>query len=84
MVKLKSCGLREKLMGVIRSWLRQRQGFVIVSGEKSSRMPLSNIVFQGTAWGPPLWNVCFGDCICAITCCGFEAVIYADGCNSFR
>ena len=84
MGKLESFGLNEKLLKVIRSWLRQRQGFVIVSGEKSSPMPLSNMVFQGTVWGPPLWNAFFGDCICAISCCGFEAVIYADDCNAFR
>ena len=84
MGKLELFGLNEKLLKVIRSWFRQRQGFVIVSGEKSSPMPLSNMVFQGTVWGPPLWNAFFGDCICAISCCGFEAVMYADDCNAFR
>ena len=82
--KLESFGLNKKLVSVIRSWLRQRKGFVIVSGEKSEAMHLSNMVYQGTVWGPPLWNVHFGDCICSITCCGFEAVVYADDCNAFR
>ena len=82
--KLESFGLNTKLVSVIRSWLRQRKGFVIVSGDKSEAMHLSNMVYQGTVWGPPLWNVHFGDCICSITCCGFEAVVNADDCNAFR
>ena len=82
--KLESFGLNAKLVSVIRSWLKQRQGFVIVNGEKSAPMRLADMVFQGTVWRPTLWNVYFGDCVCAISCCGFEAVIYADDCNAFR
>ena len=26
----------------------------------------------------------FCDCVCAIKCCGFEVVIYADDCNAFK
>ena len=84
MKKLESFGLNNKLIGVIRSWLRQRSGFVIVSGKMSEAIHLSNMVYQGTVWGPPLWNTFFGDCICSISCCGFEAVVYADDCNAFR
>ena len=42
------------------------------------------MAFQGTVWGPTLWNAFFRDCVCAIDGCGFEAVIYADDCNAFR
>ena len=59
--KLESFGLNAKLISVIRSWLQQRQGFVIVNGEKSDPMRLFDMVFQGTVWGPILWNVYFGD-----------------------
>ena len=84
MCKLASCGLNARLLKVLRSWLRDRSGFVIVNGEKSREMPLRNMVFQGTVWGPSLWNVFFGDCVCAIQCCGFEAVIYADDLNAWK
>lgn len=47
-------------------------------------MNLANMVFQGTVWGPTLWNVYFGDCICAIRGDGFDAIIYADDCNCFK
>ncbi len=84
MKKLESFNLNAKLLRVIRNWLRNRSGFVIVNGQKSNPMQLRDLVFQGTVWGPSLWNAFFGDCVCAISACGFEAVIYADDCNVFR
>ena len=47
-------------------------------------MTLRNMVFQGTVWGPSLWNAFFGDCVFSIHGCGFEIVICADDCNSFK
>ncbi len=84
MSKLASLNLNVKLLNVIRSWLRNRQGFVIVGGGKSRRMSLSNMVFQGTVWGSSLWNAFFGDCVCAIRVSGYDVVIYADDCNAFK
>ena len=84
LTKLNSFGLNVNLLSVIRSWPRNRTGFVIVNGKQSVPMGLFNMVFQGTVWGPSLWNAFFGDCVCAISRCGFEAVIYADDCNAFR
>ena len=82
--KLASFGFNAVLLRVIRSWLRERAGFVIVSGEKSRPMRLRDMVFQGTVWGPSLWNAFFGDCVCAIRGCSFDVVIYADDCNAFK
>ena len=84
MQKLSSLGLSAALLEVIRSWLRSRKGFVIVNGRKSSPMLLRNMVYQGTVWGPSLWNVFFADCVCAIRIDGFEAIVYADDCNAFK
>ena len=83
LTKLESSGLNDKLIGVIRSWLRQRASFVIVNCNICEAMHLLNIAYQGTVWGPPLWNVFFGDCVCSISCCGFDVVVYADACNAF-
>ena len=82
--KLASFGLNVRLLRIIRSWLRERKGYVIVSGEKSRPMSLRDMVFQGTVWGPSLWNAFFGDCVCAIRGCLFDVVIYADDCNAFK
>ncbi len=82
--KLSSPNLNQQVLQVLRSWLRGRRGFVIVNGKQSTPMELRNMVFQGTVWGPCLWNIFFSDCICALTVGGFEAIIYADDCNAFR
>ena len=47
-------------------------------------MRLRDMVFQGTVWGPQLWNAFFGDCVVAIRGCSFDVVIYADDCNAFK
>ena len=84
MQKLSTMGLSAQMLRVIRSWLRERRGHVVVGGEKSRTMNLKDMVFQGTVWGPPLWNSFFGDCVAAIHACGFQVVIYADDCNAFK
>ena len=56
MHKLSSLGLDVKILRLIKSWLRDRKGFVIVNGKKSSEMLLRNMVFQGTVWGPQFWT----------------------------
>ena len=84
MQKLSSLNLNQRMLSVIRSWLRDRQGFVIVNGRQSKPMELRNMVFQGTVFGPTLWNAYFGDCVCAVQGCGFQVVIYADDCNAFK
>ena len=84
MSKLKSFGLNKRLLAVIRSWLRDRDGYVIVSGESSRRINLRDIVFQGTVWAPKLWNAFFGDCVIAIPGFVFDVVIYAHDCKVFK
>ncbi len=42
------------------------------------------MVYQGTVFGPGLWNVYYGDSRAAIQACGFKEIIYADDLNCFR
>lgn len=84
MRKLASFGVHDGLLGVIHSWLRSRSAFVAVGGSLSNRMTLSNMVYQGTVWGPTLWNAFFGDSFMAIRSAGFSAIIYADDLNACR
>ena len=55
--KLHEAGVCRDLLSFSESYLAARRAFVIVSGKCSSPMEISNQVFQGTALGPPLWNV---------------------------
>ncbi len=82
--KLAAHGLHVDVLGVVRSWLRDRQSFVVVAGEKSDGATLSNMVFQGTVWGPTLWNVFVGDAAIVFESAGFSVVIYADDVNAFK
>ncbi len=82
--KLAACGLHGDILGVLRSWLRDRPAFVVVAGAKSEEMRLSNMVFQGTVWGSSLWNAFFGDAACVLERCGFTIVLYADDYNAFK
>ena len=77
-------GVHESLIGVIRSWLRDRTATVVVEGAGSFPSPLRNMVLQGTVWGPPLWNAFFGDSPRVLHGLGFIVVIYADNYNSFK
>ena len=72
------------IVRVIADWLVGRRGEVIVQGCSSDSFPLSNMTYQGTVWGPPLWNLFFADAPLAVRKCGFQEIIYADDLNAFR
>ena len=82
--KLSSLGLQPEMFGVIRSWLRNRTSHVVIAGARSIGSVLSDMVYQGTVWGPSLWNVFVGDVACVVKARGFSIVIYADDINIFK
>ena len=82
--KLRKSSIHRDLVKVIADWLVGRFGEVIVQGAHSETFPLRDMTFQGTVWGPPLWNVFFADASLAMRRCGFKEVIYADDLNAFR
>ena len=69
---------------VIASWLRQRTAHVIVGGAQSNPMKLLNQVFQGTVWGPPLWNLFFEDARLCLEVIHFAVMVFADDLNAFK
>ena len=79
--KLATLKLHPRILRVLRSWLEPRTSQVVVGGERSSAKPLKNSVFQGTVWGPPLWNCYYADASKAVTKCGFKDIIFADDLN---
>ena len=42
------------------------------------------MVFQGTVWGPMLWNVFYEDASKAIRSKAFTEIVFADDLNAFR
>ena len=53
-------------------------------GEKSCEFSLCDMTFQGTVWGPWLWNTFFSDVVLPCRACAFDEVIFADDLNAFR
>ena len=59
--KLALKGLHPLLVAVIRDWLSARSARVLVGGESSDLFTILDSVYQGTVWGPILWNCFFDD-----------------------
>ena len=81
---LRAHGIHETLVRLFVSWLQTRHARVVVEGSSSAEMPLSNMVFQGTVFGPVLWNLFYADSREAISAAGFEEEVYADDLNAFK
>jgi len=47
-------------------------------------MELLNQVFQGTVWGPPLWNLFFEDARLCLELISFVAIVFEDDLNTFK
>jgi hypothetical protein len=82
--KFWSFGVQRKLVDLMRSWLRPRSARVVVGGQESPPFIMQDMVFQGTYFGPPMWNTFFSDSYLATRSVGFEEVIYADDLNAWK
>ena len=83
-LKLEALGVHASLVDIIRSWLGARQAHVVVGGLQSSPVEMSDMVYQGTVWGPPLWNTFFADSSTSVHSCGFTEVKFADDLNTYK
>ena len=50
----------------------------------SNELALRDMLFQGTVWGPQLWNTFFCDAKKPVGKQGFTEVVYADDLNAFK
>jgi len=84
LAKLKARGVHEKLLAVLASWLDTRAARVCVDGSFSAEFSLSDMVYQGTVLGPPLWNCFYADAAEVAALLSLLAKIFADDLNCFR
>jgi hypothetical protein len=56
LAKLYAAGVGPRYLNFLESYLAPRKGRVVVQGTFSDEISLENSVFQGTVFGPPLWN----------------------------
>ena len=82
--KLRAKGVCERWLELFASWLRERPAKVAVNGKFSDEMVLKNMVYQGTVWGPTLWNVFYEDARQPVKESGFTEVVYADDLNAYQ
>ena len=55
-----------------------------MGGSQSTSLRLENMVFQGTVWGPMLWNIFYADAAVAIRSKDFTEIVFADDLNAFK
>ena len=72
------------MLRLLGSWLEEREAVVVVDGAQSKAACLRNMVFQGSVWGPPLWNVYFADAQVPVQQAGFDDTFFADDLCSYR
>ena len=81
--KLEAKGIHPFLLKLAASWLQSRKASVLVGGACSETFDLCNMVYQGTALGPILWNIFFSDADKPIREAGFEEAFFDDS-NCFK
>ena len=84
MEKLEAKGVHEQLRIVFKSWLSTRQAYVCVDGVLSKPLKLNHMVYQGTVWGPSLWNTFYSDASVAVEQNDYLGTVFADDLNCFR
>ena len=82
--KLQAKGMPEVLVGLFDAWLQDREARVVVGGQRSDPMILRDMIYQGTVWGPWLWNIFYEDARLALQVASFLEVVFADDLNAFR
>ena len=83
-MKLLHSGLHAKIVDATCSWLEERRAVVVVDSASSPDIILEDSVYQGTTWGPPLWNFFFADASVPIQDAKFTESTFADDLNAFR
>ena len=82
--KLRHKGLHGKFVLLIQSWLHDRNAVVVVDGSFSAPHSLRDAVYQGTVWGPPLWNCMYEDGRSSVNAIGFSETVFADDLLSYK
>ena len=84
LAKLYAAGVGPRYLNFLESYLAPRKGRVVVQGTFSDEISLENSVFQGTVFGPPLWNAFFADVASAARTSGGKEAMFADDLNMFQ
>ena len=84
LAKLHRWGVGPDFLNFLDSYLAPRKGQVVVQGARSDAFEMSNMAFQGTVLGPPLWNTYFADVAEPASSTGGREAMFADDLNVFH
>ena len=73
-----------RFLNVIESWLGEREATVVANNAHSERFNMTDMVYQGTVLGPPLWNIFIADASSVLRAKFFTESVYADDLNAFK
>ena len=82
--KLRTRCVPDDILMVIESWLSEWKVSMAVGGEFSQNMQISNMIYQGTVFGPPIWNALYADAAIAVNLYGVLEIMFADDLNCFK
>ena len=82
--KLHAKGESDDIVKIIASWLDKREAVIIVGGCKGDPFTLEYMIYQGTVWGPRLWNIFYEDARDALNKHEYNEIVFADDLNAFR
>ncbi len=82
--KLRRIGVCDSLIDLFTDYLAPRRANVGVDGAFSYEFALQNMLFQGTVFGPPLWNIFFADVHSAAESTGCRERRFADDLNTSK
>ena len=80
--KLASSEIHPKHLAVLADWLEPRSARVVSNGAESASIVMANMVYQGTVFGPSLWNKFYADARDPIASSGFQEIVFADDLNA--
>ena len=82
LAKCSRAGASDCFLAFLSEFLAPRRASVIVDGVSPDPFTIENMVFQGTHFGPPLWNIFFADVSGPTASNGAKPAKFADGLNT--
>ena len=67
-------GVHVQVAQILSSWLAPRLGSVVVNGALYAHLTMQYMVYQGTVFGPPMWNLHYAGAIRASQVSGHGAI----------
>ena len=84
LAKCRRAGANDCFLAFLSEFLAPRRASVIVDGVSSDPFTIEDMVFQGTVFGPPLWNAFFADVSGPAASNGAKQSKFADDLNAYK